>query len=349
MSDDIAQRHIAELASEGVAEGEGEVGEWTLDEAAARTKLAEYRLGDVDVWPCAIVEAAMLLGASTILFEPSDETLVVTFDGQPLALDGFFARSLGSRRGSDVRAARKLAIALETMLERKDVSMVEIESGQARLVLDRQAWQVRPHARSETTTRLVAHRTGTWNELSRLRTEARYARAQVTVKRDFPTGEDREVISPSTPKVDGETARERWPITDGEPPIGWLHHGEAWSKTPSSLIIVSDGVIAETMQLGGVGELVLLDVSLDKDLGENRVLRNAELERLMVRVEEARVAHPFVAGPRPSTSWSTARSGEVTPWHAEPTPRPVDVTPRSMFEIVILGMILLFVLALFLL
>jgi membrane protein implicated in regulation of membrane protease activity len=318
VSDEVAQRRIAELASAGVEHGEAELGEWTLDDTAARAKLAEYRLADVDVWPCTIVEAASLLGATTIMFEPSDETLVITFDGQGLVLDGFFARSLGSRRDASARAARKLAIALDTMLERKGVTRVDIESGHERLTLDQHAWQVRPSTRSEAGTRVVAHRVGTWNELGLLRTHARHARAHLTVKRDFPTGVDIEVIAPTTPKVDSDGTRERWPIMDGERVIGWLHHGVPWSATRNSLVIVSDGVVAETLQYAGVGELVLLDVSLDKDLGERRVLRNAEFERLLTLVQVARVAHPFVAGPpsytyTPTPAWTSSEAEAIGP------------------------------------
>lgn len=67
--DEVARRHIAVLEHEGVSEAE--VGTWTLDEEAARRKLAEYRLVDAARWLCMIVEVATLLGASTIELEPS--------------------------------------------------------------------------------------------------------------------------------------------------------------------------------------------------------------------------------------------------------------------------------------
>lgn len=318
--DEVARRHIAALEHEGVSEAE--VGAWTLDEEAARRKLAEYRLVDAARWLCMIVEVATLLGASTIELEPSFDELRIEFDGEALALDAFFARVWGGRSGSRrERAARKLAIAIEALLEDEDAQVV-IESAGGRLSLRKRerAFEATP-ATSPRTCLVVRRRAVSgWPELERVRVLARYARASIAIITPASSSPVLETITQGLEQalVEREASYQRWPIHEGEATIGWLGHGVPSSQAASTLIIVSDGVIAEQLPLGGKGEVVIVEASLDKDLAENHVLRNAAFDRLLALAHAARAAHPFhpvMAGsPRPIAAGQATWGQGMAPW-----------------------------------
>lgn len=289
------ERLIAELERGG---SESEAGAWTLDEAAARTKLAAYRLADPRVWLCTIVEAAVLLGALSIRVERSVDALRIEFNGLAPPLDGLFGAVLAGAVANDprTRAARKLAIAFETMLERAEVSSIVIEAGSGRLALtkDQRTFTTRePLGRSS----IVVRRAQSWPELDLLAERARYARVSISSASMIDSEAKPLSRGPEQALDDAGATHVRWPIVHEGKPIGWLGHRPD-ADVDSRLAIVSDGILAELIPLQGKGEIAIVESSLAKDLGENKLLRDAALQQLLELVEAARAAHPHVPAPK---------------------------------------------------
>lgn len=303
MSDDeVAKRHIAALERTGVVASEQ--GTWTLDEAAARRKLAAHRLADAGVWPCTIVEAASLLGALSIRFERRIEGLAIEFNGLAPPLDGLFAAVFaGTTSDPRTRAARKLAIAFETMLERAEVTSITIEAGAGRLTLT-------PDERSFTSreplghTKVVVRRRLSWPELDQLAARCRYARASILVSSVSKPEAEPLALGLEQALVDTGATASRWPIMLGPADasgvtkaIGWLGHRPD-AELDSQLILVNDGVVAETLPLAGKGMVAVVECSLAKDLAEHKLVRNEAFEQLLAQVRAACAAHPHVPVPK---------------------------------------------------
>jgi hypothetical protein len=308
MSETPSERLISALEREGVVAGEA--GAWTLDEAAARRKLAAHRLADASVWPCTIVEAASLLGALSIRFERRIDGLVIEFNGLAPPLDGLFA-AVFAKTTSDprTRAARKLAIAFETMLERAEVMSITVEAGGGRLTLtpDERSFAGREPLGH---TKILVRRRLSWPELDQLATRCRYARASILVSSVSKSEAEPLALGLEQALVDAGATAKRWPIMPVMPvmpgtsepsgatkPIGWLGHRPD-AELDSQLVIVNDGVVAETLPLAGKGVVAVVECSLAKDLAESKLLRDDAFARLLAQVEAARAAHPHDPVPK---------------------------------------------------
>ena len=129
-----AEELIASLAAVG---DYVEAGQFSLDAEQARTKLRERRLADPHVWALLVVEAAWLLGASTLHFEFEGRATKATLDGVRFS-SSELARLLDApfmdRRALDPRAQRRwrglerLAVAIEACFA-LDARAIELDSG----------------------------------------------------------------------------------------------------------------------------------------------------------------------------------------------------------------------------
>jgi hypothetical protein len=295
MSETPTERLIAALEQGG---RESEAGTWSLDEAAARRKLAEYRLADPRVWLCTIVEAAVVLGAPSIRVDRKLDGLHIAFGGLTPPLEQLFASVVGGDTSDPrSRAARKLAIAFETMLERAEVASVEVAAGGVRLTLTKDE---RRHESCPPTdrTKIVVRRGLNWPEIDLLAERGRYARASILTT--SVTAPEAKPLSLGLEQalVDMEATHARWPIVHEGRTVGWLGH-RASADVGSKLVIVSAGITAELVHLRGKGEVAIVEWPLAKDLGENRVVRNEAFERVLTLVEAARTAHPRTPPPQP--------------------------------------------------
>lgn len=124
-------------------EAEGELvvdqGQFTLDAAAARTKLADFRLAERHAWVLLVVEAGELLpDARKIEFEIDNATTRVRLIGASLDAEDLrrlFDAVFAERGSAAVEARRRLAIASHTAAGLDD-RLVEIRSRDLTLVLD---------------------------------------------------------------------------------------------------------------------------------------------------------------------------------------------------------------------
>lgn len=324
--DDVAKRHIAALERNGVVASEP--GTWTLDETAARRKLAAHRLADADVWPCTIVEAATLLGALSIRFERRVDGLTIEFNGLVPPLDGLFAAVFaGTTSDPRTRAARKLAIAFETMLERAEVSSIAIEAGSGRLTLtpDERSFASREPLGH---TKIVVRRGLSWPELDGLALRCRYARASILMSSMAKSEAVPLALGLEQALVDTVATASRWPILAEGKAIGWLGHRPD-AALDSQLVIVNDGILAGELPLAGKGMVAVVECSLAKDLAEHKLVRNEAFEQLLAQVQAACAAHPH----------APARKRLVPPPRVEPER---SDTLRTLVVLTVMGLLIVF-------
>lgn len=111
-----ADRYVAQLAAEGVIDSDGT---FTLDRAAAFTKLQEHRFREPEEFVLSLVRCAVARGATAIKVDVDTDDLRVTFDGRGFALSDYeqlYPSAFGAAPDGDARARRQLALAVSAAL-----------------------------------------------------------------------------------------------------------------------------------------------------------------------------------------------------------------------------------------
>jgi hypothetical protein len=297
MSDSVSDRLVAQLEAQAKLVDHGE---FTMDDAAARTKLAQFRLAEPSDWVCLVVEAATAFGATRVQVIGQLTQLWIRFDGEPLDGDEIFSTSSGNE------GLRKLAIAISTLFGHYAVSAVEIESPRGRVRLHAEGRNERSASEErENLIRVLGLPEGE-RERERLRERCRYSPIAVDLEYE------RISFGLHGALVD-RRARNITAIVDGEHTIGWV--GWAPGSSPAEILLLTHGVITEIVHATTWEGLAIVDVPLRKDVGERAVLRDAEFERILALVEAAAPQIPREATPEP----------EPQPEPAPPTPKPFQL------------------------
>ena len=278
---------IARLEAEGELVADGR--QFTLDTAAARAKLADYRLADPHAWVLLVVEAATLLGAKGVEFEINNAATRARILGAQLELaklGRLFDAVFADRGAPQVEAQRRLAIAFDTAssLEARRVELSH--AGQA-LVLEagELAEQASTDAGSEGFGAALTT-LGPVREREQLRTKAAFA--------DLPVVLDGERIS-SGFVVHAGFARRRFGPERG-PGRGLITWDSLGDRT--GIYLIASGVVIE--QLSGedwtASMVALVDASaLERDLSLSRFVRNEAFERLVAHAQAAHDSFDFGA------------------------------------------------------
>lgn len=290
----------------GALEADAELvdrGGFTIDEQAARTKFARFRMSEPQAWLCLLVEAAGLLGARSVEIVTGLDQVRVVFDGEPLAGDEVFssaAESVSEPEGRSARAAqRKLAIAFNTLFDPLGVGAIVIESARGRVRLQHEGPAERSSCAATRTTILVLGLAGTLREQALVRERCRYSALRVTL--DYAPISLGMVAALREAEV-----RSHAPLLDAQGrTIGYV--GTGWQPRDSWLL--THGVLAERLPVAG--GVAIVDTSLAKDLGEHKVIRDAAFDQLVAQIEARIAALPEIGeplDPQPQRQAEPARS-----------------------------------------
>lgn len=290
MSDEVSERLIAKLEAEAKLVDRGE---FTMDDVAARTKLAQYRLAEPSDWICLVVEAANLFGATRVGVVGKLAQMWIRFDGEPLDGAAIFSKAAASEDTDEPYSRlglRNLAIAIWTLFGHYEVSAVEIESPRGRVRLHADGRTERWPGKEQTNLVRVFGLRDSERERERLRERCRHSPMAIAVERErISFGMRRWLVE--------REARGIMPIIDGERTIGYV--GGKPDSSRATIQLMTHGVAAEVVSASTWEGLAILDVPLAKDLGERAVLRDAEFDRVMALVEAAASRVALDAPPEP--------------------------------------------------
>jgi hypothetical protein len=285
-------------------------GDFTIDATKARSKLARFRMAEPQAWPCLVVEAAALLGAERITIACGLDRMTFVCDGQPLDGEELFVGAARSGRSPE----RKLVVAFDTLFDALGVGTILIDSPRGCVRVHPEGTLERAPANSRRTTITVIGLPGTTREREVLRERCRWSPLAITL--------DHERVSEGMlALLQHVESRTYAPIHDAQGRlVGYV--GDGWR--PPMMWLLSDGVLAEQIPLER-GHAVL-DVPLDKDVGEQKVLRNDAYFEWRARVEAAVEALP--------TSGTPLEQRERVAWSA-PTPVPMTKSGHELATVLV--------------
>jgi hypothetical protein len=288
----VAQRLIDALEQGAALVDDGG---FTLDPSKAREKLRAYQLADPHAYLLLMVEAAWIAGQRDINIS-CGATSVAEFVGLPLSrseLENVFTSvfaSTGELRGEALARARiqqLLGVAANAALS-LEPRQIELECADSRGRLNRMTVDVDGRFACEAVceappgrTRLAFHgRPGTARErleVELIQARCRYASFTVNLYgRQISQGPRWALLGVRTDRI----------RLDGRPVgLAGIHP----EHEPAKLLLVTRGVLAETITLdGGVrGFVAVVDVDLRKDLSQQGVLRGEAFDELMRTVARA--------------------------------------------------------------
>lgn len=245
-----------------------DAGGFTLDASKARSKLARFRMAEPQAWPCLVVEAAALLGAERVAIACGLDRMTFEFDGRPLDGEELFvgaARSAGSPE-------RKLVIAFDTAFDALGVGTILIDSPRGCVRVHPDGVLERSPAASRRTSITVIGLSGVARASEVLRERCRWSPLAITL-------DHARISEGMLALLQHVESRTYLPLLDAQGhAVGYV--GDAWR--PPMLWLLTHGVLAEQIPLER-GHAIL-DVPLDKDVGEQKLLRNEALSDWLARV-----------------------------------------------------------------
>jgi hypothetical protein len=305
---------LSELEAGGQLVDEGA---FTIDSVRALEKLRSYQLADANAYVLLLVEAAVLggqdpvrvelragdvgIGLGPIVFaaEELEQLFVAVFS----KLDAIADASERRRR----RALQKLAIACNAALGLSP-KLITVESGGHRLRLspDQPTGTVEPIAPAVVGTRVIVDHglldaTGKPPEAALLRSHCAWSPTPIMIGEQTISGGLSSALQPPlshefipAPRKVGKV------LLDGES-IGLA--GLRYEGDAAEVTFLCNGVLAERIQIGDAERpaarefVAIVDVDLPKDLGQAKLLRGPEFERVMdaIWVVHDRIAPPGYA------------------------------------------------------
>lgn len=286
----VASELIAALASEGDFVDDRE---FSIDPHKAREKLRDFQLEDPHAYVLLLVEAANIVGDSSIDFS-CGPTTQATFEGLSLSaseLENVFNAVFGSMQGLEGRAlsaarlARLLGIAANAALALEPRSL-EIENTNANGQVNRLTIIPNGPIRCEpigggppARTRFVfnGHREDHRDdrEVELLRARCRFTEMVVSLYgQQISAGSRAALLGLRTRriKLDDQT----------------IGRAGLSQEAGARLMLLTRGVLSETLQLPHADEgfLAVVDVDLRKDLSQSAVIRDEAFDRVIASVEQ---------------------------------------------------------------
>lgn len=304
----VAQALLAELEAGGELI---DAGGFSIDAVQARIKLREFQLADPHEYVLLLIEAAVLAGADPVRVRSDRGEITVELGSlriERAELEQLFAAAFVDLSGVDAqersrrRALQKLAFACNAALgiepERVEIVVPGAESALTlTLTPKNERGELQSSAvASEQPSTIVRVRRGLLasgqREAALIRERCRFSAYKIEL--------DGEVISighrfalhveldPAQPALTPNARRVRPIELDGRP-IGCAGLRYA-DKAPAEVRVLTNGVFAERFELGdeqrkgmsNFGAIVELD--LPKDLGQTRLARGPELERMLAAI-----------------------------------------------------------------
>ncbi len=287
-----------------------DAGAFTIDATKARSKLARFRMAEPEAWPCLFVEAAAMLGAERITIACGLDRMTFVCDGQPLDGEELF---VGAAR-SGPSPERKLVVAFDTLFDALGVGTILIDSPRGCVRVHPEGVLERAPASAAHTTITVIGLPSTAREREVLRERCRWSPLAITLEHE-------RISEGMLAALQHVESRTHLPLHDAEGRlVGQIGEG---SGAPM-LWLLTHGVLAEQIPLER-GHAVL-DVPLDKDVGEQKVLRNDAYEAWLARVAAAIETLP--------TSGTPLEQRERVAW-SPPTPVPMTKSGHELATVLV--------------
>jgi hypothetical protein len=116
-ADAMVDAMVRKLTADGATAAED--GQFTVDREKARAKMREFMLAEPRAYVLEFAQAAVLKGASAVLFEIDTNDVIMKFSGRPFTLaefDMIYNVMFGGRRDPDTEALRELAVGINAAL-----------------------------------------------------------------------------------------------------------------------------------------------------------------------------------------------------------------------------------------